>query len=494
MTIVTGITYALIIAVENYSKPDFKKVSYAAKDAKDLSEAFAALGITEITCLIDKDATFTAISTEIKRLSMKATKFDRIMIFFAGHGIYLEEENRIVPVDAYVTSLKDSTIAISSILGYLKKSGSKKNILFLDCCHSGFEPGENIRDVSTAFLADELKYNYRNEEYCCGFASSKSNQKSISDFNLKNGVWSHYLIKVLKGDADRKIYEHGIVFSDKLQGYLNKEVSEFVKLNDANKRDQTPIIFGNLTDRFPIADLNELFNERERSKQVSEITFTNVTLLSEEDGEIKSLPGFQKKIHTIPTGYFSATKSFTKSCGAKVVDDEIQSLSVEVRSKLSYKRKQMEVWSSDGSGAIVTPDFTYSIEIFQSETDSGNYVLLRKLEGFRNSNTILEGVFNAIFSNHFEKLQFDLPHSIKIEELIDKIENLEDDKIEVHYSPGDMSTCTVSIKGLPNDIVITSDSISITSNFKTSPLNLISIYKETHKVLLANPALQLLGE
>jgi hypothetical protein len=425
---------------------------------------------------------------------LKATKFDRIIIFFAGHGIYLEEENRIVPVDAYVTSLKESTIAISSILGYLKKSSSKKNILFLDCCHSGFEPGENIRDVSTTFLADELSYHYRNEEYCCGFASSKSNQKSISDYNLKNGVWSHHLIKALRGNADIKIYEQGILFSDKLQSYLNKEVSEFVKLNDANKRDQTPIVFGNQTDRFPIADLNELFDELERSKQVSDITFTNVTLLSEEDGEVKSLPGFQKGYHKVPTNQFSAANSFVKTCGSKLIEDEIQGLADEVRSKLNYKRKQMEVGASDGSGTIVTPDFTYSMEIFQSDTVPGNYILLRKLEGFRNSNAILAGEFNFIFSNHFEKLQFDLPNTVRIEELIDKIENLEDDKIEVQYSHGDMSTCRVSIKGLSNDIVVTSDSISITSKVKTSPMKLISIYKETHKALLANPDLKLLGE
>ena len=65
---INGITYALIIAVENYNqKKNFKKVSYASKDLKDLRQALLELGIhkNEIISLLDKDATYTAINTEL---------------------------------------------------------------------------------------------------------------------------------------------------------------------------------------------------------------------------------------------------------------------------------------------------------------------------------------------------------------------------------------------------------------------------------------------
>ncbi|MFO7830339.1 MAG: caspase family protein [Bacteroidales bacterium] len=192
-----GITYALIIAVENYNKPSlFKKVSYAAKDADDVKDALLSIGIdTEnIKVLIDTDATHTAIITELKFLSNRVTKDDRIIFFFAGHGAFFDDTNWIIPVDAYKNSMKDTCIKISSILRYLKKSNTNRNIVFIDSCHSGFEPGEIIRGIDSAFMADELKYRYKDEEYCCGFASSKSNQKSISDPKLQNGVWTHYLV------------------------------------------------------------------------------------------------------------------------------------------------------------------------------------------------------------------------------------------------------------------------------------------------------------
>jgi hypothetical protein len=492
-----GITYALIIAVENYNQSkNFKKVSYASNDAEDLFKALIKLELDKdnIKCLIDKDATFTAINTEVKNISKRTTDDDRIIIFFAGHGAFVDEENRIIPVDAYMTNLKETSITISSILGHLKKSSSKRNLLFFDCCHSGFEPGDIVRDISTDFLSDELMYNYRNEEYCCGFASSKSDQKSISSPILKNGVWSHFLIKALSGDAGN-IYEHGILFSDKLQSYLNKEVFQFVKMNSTKKREQTPIVFGNQTDRFTIANLNSVFDERESNKKISEISFTNITLISEENGSVKTLPDFKKGYHKVPTSSYSGADSFIKDCGKQLVTDEINELGEAIRKDLKYKRKQVEAWTVGGSGAIVTPDFTYSMEIYQSNFDPSEYVLERKLEGFSQSERILEDDLNSIFSYHFDQLQFELPEKINVEDLIDLVEGLGDEiPVTVNYNPANTPECTLSILGLNYDILVTPDSITIKSNHQTSPVKLISAYKETHKVLLANPNLKILGK
>ncbi len=497
MTIISGVTYCLIIAIENYNQSKhFKNVSYAAKDAKDLKETLLGLGIYEedVISLIDKDATFMAINTEIKQLSKRATKDDRIILFFAGHGVFVEEKNCIVPVDAYIANLKETCITIDSIMGQLKTSLSKKNILFLDCCHSGFEPGKIVRDISTNFLADELLYNFRDEEYCCGFASCKSDQKSISSNILKNGVWSHFLITALKGDAG-KIYEHGILLSDNLQSYLNKNVSEFVKINTTDKKDQTPILFGNLTDKFPIADLNPIFKELEKNRKVSDISFTNITLLSKEGGEVKSLPGFKKGFHHVPNNQFDGADSFIKDCGIQLISDEIDELSKNIREKMKYKRKEIEAWSDGGTGTINTPDFTYSMDIYQSDEDPGDYVLFRKLEGFRQSSAILEDKLNTIFSHHFDKLEFDLPGRVSIEGLIDTIEEFEENSpVSVKYNPNDTSSCVVSILGLEYDIVVTIDTISIALDYQTSPIKLITAYREAHIAILNNPEMKLLNE
>jgi hypothetical protein len=491
-------TYALIVTVENYNQSaSFKKVLFATKDGEDLQNTlFQTTPFHEsafVTVLKDKDATNKAILAELNSICKSAAKDDRIIFFFSGHGTYIDDENYIIPADAYTVNLKSHCISISTILGYLKKSDCKRNILLLDCCHSGFEPGETIRGVDNSFLADELKYTYRNEEYCCGFASSKSHEKSVSNEKLQNGVWTSFLLKALRGDGG-KIYDGGILFSDKLQGYLNKNVSEFVKLNTIDKKNQTPIMFGNLTDRFIIADLNNVFEEIKKSAMVSDISFTKVTIFSDEEGEVKSLPEFQKGYHKVPTSMYSGADSFIKNVGAKLVASEIEDIADLVRKKLKYKRTEIEVHSENGSGAIVTPDFTYSMEIMQSDEDAGEYRLLRKLEGFSNSSIILETEFNSIFSNHFDNLEFSLPKKVKIEELIDTIEAIDDDEptIKVHYNPAELSSCTISLIDLDYEIKVTSHSFSITSNVQTSPVNLITAYKQTYKALLSRPELKLI--
>lgn len=491
----TGVTYVIIIAVENYfESSDFPRVNFAKKDAEDLISAFKLLGYDDedFVVLINEKATRTSIIQKVKKISERALENDKIIFYFAGHGFYENEINLLGSVDAIKTAKIDTCVPVNTILGYLKKSNSKHKILFLDCCHSGFEAGENVRDGFDSFEADELVYQFKDEEYFIGFASCKSNQTSFSHPKLQNGVWSHYLIKALSGEAEG-IYTKGLLFSDKLQAFLNKQTSEYVKLNTVEKKDQTPIKFGSETDKFIIADLNPIFEERERSRKISDLAFTNISLLSEESDSIKSLPGFQKGYHKVPTYVGSTPNGFIQDIGSQIIEKEISSISEAIKKSLGYKRAEIRAGTDKGGGSIETPDFDYSISISQSETDPSEYVIVRRLENFRNSDIVNRPEFNKIFSSHFDKLTFELTNRINIETLIDKVESLEKGSpVTVEYNPIDMSNCKIVIEGLNYEIVVNVDSISITTSFETSPERLIGAFRETHKAILQNPELKML--
>lgn len=490
-----GVTYALIVAVEHYNQPiHFPRVKYTTKDATEFANAIKNVGVDvdNIKLLLDGNATKTAIEKELNNLIKKVNESDRIIFYFSGHGAFENKENYLLPVDCYHDDIGITSVSVNAILGKLNKSFCEKNLLFLDCCHSGFEPGDDTKEIDRNFLADELIYNSKDEEYTIGFASCKSNQTSITHPLLKNGVWSHFLIKALSGDAD-KIYESGLLFSDKLQTYLNKSTREYVKMNTADKKEQVPIVFGNVTDRFIIADLNNIFDERERTRKVDDISFTDIVLLSEDGGQVKSLPGFKKHSHSVPTSVNSATDSFIKKIGASLIEQEISDLSKQIRSALKYKLKEVEAYTDSGNGTINTPDFTYSMEIVQSDEDPQHYLLIRKLTNFRSSEMALNPKFNKIFSNHFERLEFSLSKRIDIIKFINDIEDLNDNEnIELDYDPSDLRSCRVLIKGGNFDVLVTPNSLSITSSYNTSPVMLINAYRETHKAILANPTLKLL--
>lgn len=491
----TGVTYALIVAVEYYHQPKhFPRVNYAIKDATEFAEALIKNGVYEddIKPIFNAVATKTAIEKEIDTITKRALENDRIIFYFSGHGAYENKENYLLPVDSYNDDISATCVSINQILGKLKDSLCEKNLLFLDCCHSGFEPGTDTKEIDKNFLADELIYNSKDERYTLGFASCKSNQTSITHPALKNGVWSHFLIKALNGDAG-SIYESGVLFSDKLQTYLNKTTKEFVKINTVDKKDQVPIIFGNVTDRFVIADLNLIFEERERLKKIDAISFTNISLLSEEEDNVRNLPGFQKGYHKVPNYIGSAPNSFIQEKGTSIIQEEISKLSAEIKEKLKYKRAGIQSNTDIGGGSIETLDFDYSITISQSGVAPETYIVTRRLENFRNSEIIANAVFNEIFSSHFDNLVFYFSYSINVIALIDKIEALDEcSPIKVKYNTSDLSKCKIEIEGLDFSINVTTATISITTDCQTTPERLIKAFNETQNAIFTNPVLKIL--
>lgn len=491
----SGITYVVVVAVENYNEPkDFPKVDFAKKDAEDFILALKKLGYDDedFVVLINEKATSTTIIQKVKRIAERALENDRIIFYFAGHGFYENGENLLGSVDSMKTAKPETCVPLNKILGFLKKSLSKHKILFLDCCHSGFEAGEYIRDGFHNFETDDLIYYFSKEEYFIGFSSCKTNQTSVSHLKLQNGVWTHFLIKALSGDVP-ELYTKGLLFSDKLQAYLNKQTSEFVKLNTVSKLDQTPIKFGSETNKFIIADLNPLFEERKRSKKTSDLSFTKVSILKEESDSVKNLPGFQKGYHKVPTYVGSSPKKFIQEIGSKIIEDEISEISKQIKKSLKYKRTELEVSVYDDGGSISTPNFDYNIAITQSEKDAGEYIIKRSLDNFKDSEIVSNPIFNSIFSRHFDRLNFELKSDIDIEELIDKIEAMDSNSsISVDYNPNDLSNCKIIIDSLDYEILVYIDSISIKTNYNTNPERLINAFKETHKAILSNSELTLL--
>src|SRR5215204_2243084 len=125
------VTYALIIAVENYHQPmHFSKVRYASTDANDLADILKRVGVLSenIITLIDGNATQTRIKKELEYILQKVTEKDRVIFFFTGHGAFENGENYIIPSDSYHTDLSGTSISINSILGKFKKSLCQKNI------------------------------------------------------------------------------------------------------------------------------------------------------------------------------------------------------------------------------------------------------------------------------------------------------------------------------------------------------------------------------
>lgn len=483
-----GVSYFLIIAVEKYHDTKINPVDFAEADAKGLVKAWQDLGYdpSDFTVLIDHQATKTAIETNLKRLSAKAGKEDRIIVFFAGHGTSIAGENLIVPVDAvYSSLLKDTCVLINTILHYLRRAESTRNLLFLDCCHSGLLPPDGGRRVGTVFSTEDLVNQLKGEEYCVGFASCKTDQESISSPIVRHGIWTHLLIEALSGNADEATYEAGVLTSENLQTWLRRETPALIKKHKMGAHEQTPMAFGSWSDRFVIENLTTLFDARDAAKRAAAFNMTSIEIFDTEEGNIKDLPGFVKKFHHVPDQVGKAQNNFVRDKVESLVKDEIDEMSKRIKNRMGYTRTQLQVSAGEGDaeGSITTPDFTYAVDVSQSDENPKEYVIKRTLFDV-DPDIINDKEFNGVFDGHFRALSFAFNKPIKIDKIIDRIEAMgKAAPVKLDYTPGDTSKLTVIFPGSSNEIVIDRYSMNITIPRSASPAALVDVYKDTRRLL-----------
>jgi uncharacterized caspase-like protein len=77
--------------------------------------------------------------------------------------------------------------------------------------------------------------------------SSKSEEYSLESQGLRQGVFSHYLIEGLKGEADRD--RDKLVTLDELYSYVYKHVREY------SGNLQTPVLAGDIDRGMPLANV-----------------------------------------------------------------------------------------------------------------------------------------------------------------------------------------------------------------------------------------------
>jgi hypothetical protein len=485
-----GVSYFLIVAVEKYHDIKINPVAFAEADAKGLVKAWQDLGYDpgDFTVLINNQATKTAIETHVKRLSSKAGKEDRIIVFFAGHGTSISGENLIVPVDAvYSSLLKDTCVPINTILHYLREAESTRNLLFLDCCHSGLLPTDGGRRVSTVFSTEDLVNLLRDEEYCVGFASCKTDQESISSPVVRHGIWTHLLIEALSGNADEGTYEAGILTSENLQTWLRRETPALIKKHKMGTHEQTPMAFGSWSDRFMIENLTPLFDARDAAKRAAAFNMTSIVIFDTEDGYIKNLPGFRKGKNFVPEKVGRAENDFVQQRVGNLVKDEIDEWSERIQERMEYTRKELTVsgcGEGDYEGAIETPDFTYTVDISQSVDDPSEYIIKRSLLDVINPDIIKDAEFNKLFDGHFRELSFNFDKRIDMDKMIDRIEaKKKETGVKLKYNPGDTSRVRIILPASVNEIIVEPYSIKITVPHATSPAKLVEVYKETQLLL-----------
>ncbi len=223
--------WALVVGVSSYTH--MPVLRYTDDDAYRMyaflkSPEGGALADSRIKVLIDEEATRENIIENMKSLFGKAGPNDLVMLYFSGHGL----KGAFLPIDydGYNNKLEHEEIN-----ELFKQSPAKYKLCIADACHSG-----SLFAMRGASAENALVSYYSSlanaKSGTALIMSSKSEESSLESSGLRQGVFSHFLIRGLKGEADDN--GDNIVSVQELFNFVSKNVEEYTG------RRQTPVIQG----------------------------------------------------------------------------------------------------------------------------------------------------------------------------------------------------------------------------------------------------------
>ena len=137
---------AVVIGIDRYNSDSIHDLSTPVSDARALAELLETeyeYKPQNVIRLFDQAATLTGLQTLLTDTlpnQLKPTKGDRLIFYFAGHGIPRNSkdgpEGYLVPQDADWQK-EDSFLPMSKVYEALSKLECHHLLVILDCCFAG---------------------------------------------------------------------------------------------------------------------------------------------------------------------------------------------------------------------------------------------------------------------------------------------------------------------------------------------------------------------
>ena len=351
--------YALVIGIESFES-NLTHIPFAENDVNDfvnvLIDSFK-IPFEDITYLTNGLASLDRIDTEIGSICEKVKQGDRVILYFATHGMtafnttYLSAyDSRFDPSICNENQNLLTWIRIDSILGRLHHAECNV-IAFLDCCHSTqFSYG---RSTSTIEIPSVVSRG-RSGEYTAVFAAAGENEKAHPIPAFEHGCWTYYLINALSG-KDTRAFRGGSrrITINSLQSYLKEKVK--ARVLEECKQNQTPYIWGAYSDDETIIELPDLEG---KILKIKDIYFGKI---SAED----------EKISAPDSGYFE--KNFydlNSICNKLNSNNNIQIIAGNKGAGKTYIGEYLEASNSDVIYHFLGIPFSKIKEITFAQSDS----------------------------------------------------------------------------------------------------------------------------
>ena len=235
--------WAVIVGVSSYAH--MPSLKYTDDDAYQIyaflkSPEGGALPNDQIRLLIDENATRQNILAGMNDVLLKADENDVVLMYYSGHGL----PGMFLPIDFDGYS---NNLSHHEVLEVFKNSKAKHKLCIADACHSG------------SLLASRSPFNQQMKEFYQQYndteggtaliMSSKSEEVSLETSGLRQGIFSHYLIRGLNGEADDN--QNNVVTVTELFDFISVGVKQYTR------NAQQPTIAGNYDENMPVSTVRK---------------------------------------------------------------------------------------------------------------------------------------------------------------------------------------------------------------------------------------------
>jgi uncharacterized caspase-like protein len=255
-----GKKLAVLIGVDRYPEGSgFTSLPYTERDVEQLAEVLLASGYRpeHVRVLTLKRGnenprflpTLRNARREANLMAADRKADDTLLVALSGHGITRKVGGKpaayFAPLDVDLAE-PDTLLPLDELYATLEKSEARKKVLFVDSCRN--DPTEG-RAAAIPFASEPPP-----ASIAALFACSNGEVAwDASDLGGGHGVFFHYVIEGLKGDADASAGNRdGKVSLAELLAYTQDKVPDYV--SNRKGRRQMPILLGN-TGRITLLDL-----------------------------------------------------------------------------------------------------------------------------------------------------------------------------------------------------------------------------------------------
>jgi uncharacterized caspase-like protein len=190
-------------------------LKYAAQDASDLNGVLSVLGYKTIV-VADKDATKRYVLNKIDELKKEIKEPGKATVIFAFSGHGAEPKGLQDPYLAtwgVTAETMDEGLSLSELKSHILDLHPKRVMMFIDACRN---------EIKKSGPEVKLPPQFANSEGLKIFLATKPGQYSFEKDGLKNGVFTHYIVKGINGEAEK----NGLVTFDALRDYVTDQVKK----------------------------------------------------------------------------------------------------------------------------------------------------------------------------------------------------------------------------------------------------------------------------